>query len=217
MTAYERIRDALESGGYATKDNGHGRLRSQCPAHTSSTAESRPLAVTAIEGKALIYCHAGCDKTSVMAALSLTVADLFDSPKGAEYVYPGGRRTVYTPTSSGRSHRDRPQPPTGDRSRRRSRLYVTQRRTGRARRRAGRRRAGGSAAQGAGKAHLADWYRCAASVTVVADKDRPGRKHAEQVAGHAWPLAPRRCGSSPQRSARSRRRHVAAGKALDGG
>ena len=43
-----------------------------------------------------------------------------------------------------------------------------------------------SAAQGAGKAHLADWEPLRGKhVTVVADKDEPGRKHAEQVAGHA--------------------------------
>jgi len=218
MTAYERIRDALESGGYATKDNGHGRLRSQCPAHTSSTAESRPLAVTAIEGKALIYCHAGCDKTSVMAALSLTVADLFDSPKGAEYVYPGGRRTVYrTPdkkfrqkvTGTDRSlfH--------GDRIAAASHVYVTEgEQDVLAAEAVG--AAAVSAAQGAGKAHLADWEPLRGKhVTVVADKDEPGRKHAEQVAGHALAAGAASVRIVTAAVGKDLADHIAAGKTLD--
>jgi hypothetical protein len=77
-TAYERIRDALETGGHATIDTGHGKLRAQCPAHTSATPNSRPLAVADKEGRALLICHAGCDYTSVLDALGLTPRDLFN-------------------------------------------------------------------------------------------------------------------------------------------
>lgn len=187
MTAFERVRDALESGGYATKDNGHGVLRSQCPAHTSSTTDSRPLAVRAIEGKALIHCHGGCEKESVAEALNLTMRDLFDNPKGAEYPYPGGNRTVYrTPDKQFRQkvtgidrslfH--------GDRINDAGHVYVTEgEQDVLAAEAVG--AVAVSAAQGAGKAHLADWEPLRGKhVTVVADNDEPGRKHADQVAQH---------------------------------
>jgi hypothetical protein len=70
MTAYETVVDKL--GGFR---NGMAR----CPAHEDS---SPSLSVT--EGKdgdrAVLHCHAGCTIEQIVAALGLTVNDLFDKP-----------------------------------------------------------------------------------------------------------------------------------------
>jgi len=88
VTAYERLRDALESGGKTVRDNGHGRLNAQCPAHDDGNPS---LSVTAIEGSVLLHCHAGCQVEDVLAAVEFTKADLFDNRRHTTYTYPGGR------------------------------------------------------------------------------------------------------------------------------
>jgi hypothetical protein len=98
VIAFERIRDALESGGLATIDTGYGRLRAQCPGHTSATPNSRPLAVADKEGRALLICHAGCEYTTVLDALGLTARDLFDETTRAE---PRGHRGFPRDASAG--------------------------------------------------------------------------------------------------------------------
>ena len=81
-TAYERIRSALESRG-TTKETGDTKLVAQCPAHDDRNPS---LSLTGIEGSALLYCHAGCSQADVVAALGLTMADLFDIRREATYV-----------------------------------------------------------------------------------------------------------------------------------
>lgn len=83
--AVQRIEAALKAKGL------RGRGSSwQCPAHK----DRRPsLSVGAGEGgrNAVITCHTGCETGEVMAALGLTLADLFDEPrpeKTVEAVYP---------------------------------------------------------------------------------------------------------------------------------
>ncbi len=183
MTAYGRLREALYEAGCAVNDNGFGKLRSQCPAHTSSTPDSRPLTVTAIEGSAMLYCHAGCEAAQVLDALGWKMADLYDNPKGAEYLYPGGRQVHRTPAKkfwqSGKK---------GDRSLFRADripaadhiLVVEGEKDCLAAEAVG--ATAVCSAQGAGKAHHADWTPLRdKAVTVIADNDEPGRKHAAQV------------------------------------
>lgn len=182
-TAYQRFIDDL--GPAIVKDDGH-RAMARCPAHDDNQAS---LAITGIEGQVLVFCHAGCETVDVMAALNRTMADLFDdnNPRtnGAFYRYNGGRVVRRTPDKrfwqSGSSH-DRslfhveklPKPP--------ATVYIPE----------GEKDClaiesiGGIAvcsAMGAGKAHLFDWKPLKDfDVIIIADRDEPGRKHANQVA-----------------------------------
>lgn len=181
MTAHERVVDALRAHG-RNVIGGDTKAKAQCPAHDDNTPS---LSVTAIDGSALIYCHAGCSTDDVLGALGLTARDLFDDPRGATYDYPDGRQVHRTPAkkfrqsgnTKGRAlfHADR----IGDACL----VYVTE----------GEKdvlaieSAGGTAvcsAMGAEKAHRFDWSPLKGlDVIVVADKDGPGRGHASQVAG----------------------------------
>lgn len=73
MSALERVRQALTDHGC------RGRGESwQCPAH-----EDRSPSLSVKQGKdgAVLYCHSGCPVEDVLAALGLTLADLFDRPR----------------------------------------------------------------------------------------------------------------------------------------
>lgn len=179
--AYERLRDALQAHGSTIKETGTDKLIAQCPAHDDS---SPSLSVTGIEGSALLYCHAGCQAEDVLAALEMSKADLFDNKRQATYIYPGGRKV----------HRraDKQFPQSGnkaDRSLFRSDriadvehvLVVEGEKDVLAAESVG--AAAVCSPMGAGKAHLADWEPLRGKhVTVVADNDGPGAKHAAEVA-----------------------------------
>lgn len=99
-TAYERILDALREHGAAVRDTGASKASAQCPAHEDQTPS---LSVTGIEGQTLIYCHAGCQPVDVLAALGLSMRDLYDEPKPrrrkgieahAVYRYDNGRQVI---------------------------------------------------------------------------------------------------------------------------
>jgi hypothetical protein len=179
-TAYERILNRLRDHGHVTEN--HDGARAKCPAHNGTSSTS--LVIRPIDGSVLIYCHAGCQTVDVLAALQLQTRDLYDARNGAEYVYPDGRRVHRTPNKTfyqkgntkGRAlfHADR----IGDAGT----VYVPE----------GEKdvlaaeSVGAIAvcpAMGAGKAHKFDWSPLGGRhVVVVADRDRPGRKHGCQVA-----------------------------------
>lgn len=180
MTAYERVREILESRG-TVKEPSTGRLVAQCPAHDDRNPS---LSVTGIEGSVLLYCHAGCATAAVVEALGITMADLFDNRRDTTYEYPGGRRV----------HRkaDKSFPQSGNKDDRS--LYRADR-LGEARHVLvcegekdvlAAESVGAVAvcpAMGAGKARLFDWSPLRGRyVTVVADDDVPGHKHAAEVA-----------------------------------
>lgn len=83
MSPVERVRAAAEARGLDPKRNGRG-YRMLCPAHE----DRRPsLDVDqADDGRALLKCRAGCNTENVVAALGLTMRDLFDPH--AAYVPP---------------------------------------------------------------------------------------------------------------------------------
>lgn len=83
-TAYDRIRDALEQHGQRITTQGHHQLQAQCPAHEDNNPS---LSVTNGDGMTLLYCHAGCDTTNILAELDLTKSDLYDDPRGQTYDY----------------------------------------------------------------------------------------------------------------------------------
>jgi len=93
-TAYQRVLDALHEHGSTVKANNGTRATAQCPAHEDRNPS---LAVTGIEGQVLVHDHGGCHIEDVLAAVNLTMADLFDEPKGATYVYGDGRKVHRSP------------------------------------------------------------------------------------------------------------------------
>lgn len=72
----------------AVKSTGANKWVARCPAHDDG---SPSLAVTAVSGRVLIHCFAGCESADIVAALNLTMPDLFDSPRELEYRYDNGR------------------------------------------------------------------------------------------------------------------------------
>lgn len=75
-TAYERVTAALvASTGYQAANAAAPWL---CPAHDD---QNPSLAVSNGEGKVKLFCHAGCDTRSVVDALGLSMADLFDEKR----------------------------------------------------------------------------------------------------------------------------------------
>lgn len=183
MTAYDRWRDQLEDHGCQTRDHGD-RLQAQCPAHEDREPS---LSITKIEGEVLAYCHAGCSTDDILDALDFTRADFYDEPRGRTYTYGDGRTVHRTPDKKFRQ--------TGNTAgtalyrveildqRPQAQVYVVE----------GEKDVhaleaiGATAvcpAMGAGKANRFDWTPLVGrDVTVVADKDKPGAKHASQIAG----------------------------------
>lgn len=88
MTAFARVVAALEAHGSTVKSTGSSKCSAQCPAHEDRAPS---LSVTGTEGQTLVYCHAGCQTADVLAALDLAAADLFDTRRGVDYRYDGGR------------------------------------------------------------------------------------------------------------------------------
>jgi len=137
-----------------------------------------------IEGQVLVNSHAD-DKHQVLEAVGLTVADLFDEPRGAVYNYSDGRTVYRSPDKKFRQSGNTrgtalyraellPQRPEAH-------VYVTE----------GEKDVhalesiGATAvcpAMGAGKANRFDWNPLSGrDVTVIADDDEPGEKHAAKV------------------------------------
>ncbi|MDA1095368.1 MAG: AAA family ATPase [Acidobacteria bacterium] len=60
------------------KAAGAGGYAARCPVHEDRVAS---LSIKeGADGRALLHCHAGCDTPTILAALGLTLADLFDAP-----------------------------------------------------------------------------------------------------------------------------------------
>ena len=79
MGGYERVVEALRERDLLAPSWGGGQ-RALCPSHN----DTRPsLSVgEGDDGRALVYCHAGCAVADVVAALDLDMGDLFASPAG---------------------------------------------------------------------------------------------------------------------------------------
>lgn len=185
MTAYDRLTDALRTAGMRVTHPRDGQAKSQCPAHDDRDPS---LSLTWIEDQVLVYCHAGCHTEDVLAALDLTMPDLFDEPRGASYRYDDGRIVHRTPdkrfrqsghtTGTGQLYRlaEVKQAIANGTT-----IYIVE----------GEKdvhalEAIGVVAtcspMGAGKWHKADPSPLhGANIVVVADKDEPGEKHANDV------------------------------------
>lgn len=77
---FTKVTDALHTHGHSVKIATDKRnAKAQCPAHDD---HSPSLHVTCGETRVLIKCHAGdgCDPKDILAAIGLTLADLFGEP-----------------------------------------------------------------------------------------------------------------------------------------
>jgi 5S rRNA maturation endonuclease (ribonuclease M5) len=74
MRPFERMIGELELRDRQVRYLGHARAQAQCPAHPDRTPS---LSITEADGKALVYCHAGCSIEDILAALGLENGDLF--------------------------------------------------------------------------------------------------------------------------------------------
>ena len=179
--AFNRVCAAFRDNGLAVIDKGGDRADAQAPGHSGA---DRSVSIRSIEDRVLVNCHAGEQLDDVLAAVGLQMRDLFDNPKGSTYSYPDGRQVHRSPdkkfrqsgNTQGRSLFR------ADRLADAETVYVVE----------GEQdvlaieSAGGTAvcsAMGAGKAHLFDWEPLRGKqVVIVADRDEPGRRHANDVA-----------------------------------
>ncbi len=211
--AYDRLVEDLRKDGRSIKEIGDGRATAQCPSHHDANPS---LSLKRIPDSVLVYCHAGCSTAKVMKALGRNLANLFDNNKSTSYRYSDGRIVNRLPNKSfpqqgntnGKAlfHVEM----IGDTQT----VFVVE----------GEKdvlsieSASGfavSSAMGAGKAHLADWAPLAGKdVTIVADPDEQGRKHATQVAQILAPIAAS-VAIVEAAVGKDASDHVAANKALD--
>lgn len=84
------VLDRLRLSGHTPHKSGEGWV-STCPAH-EDRAPSLSVGRGA-DGRALVYCHAGCENTAILAALGLSASELFphDGPARGR-VHPARRR-----------------------------------------------------------------------------------------------------------------------------
>ena len=95
MTAVERLYDLLSERG--TVRGRPERFQAQCPAHPDSRP-SLAVAVGETGDRAVLKCFADCSTDDVLAALGLTIQDLFDEPREpAEHSQPP-QRGEWTPS-----------------------------------------------------------------------------------------------------------------------
>lgn len=87
--AFDRILAALADDGRPVSHPRNGQARTRCPAHDGQADDS--LSIKRVEGQALIWCFAHCPTEDVVAALGLSMSDLYDDPRGATYRYDDGR------------------------------------------------------------------------------------------------------------------------------
>ena len=91
---YQRVIDELETQGLLVSSYFGENQMAHCPGPSHSGGDQRPsLSVKeGDDGRALLYCHAGCTLIEVVNALGLSMSDLFgdetdDNRIVAEYVY----------------------------------------------------------------------------------------------------------------------------------
>lgn len=107
-TAYDRVVEALRAHVPSVKANQREAL-ANCPAHDDKHPS---LGVTKIEGSVLICCRSQqCETDAILEAIGLTLPDLYDTRRGADYRYDDGRVVHRTPGKQFRQSGSRKTPP----------------------------------------------------------------------------------------------------------
>src|SRR4051794_3359127 len=86
----DTVTTALERHGCRQQ----GRGSWTCPSHGDRSAS---LSVTKKDDKVVIYCHAGCAPEQIVAAVGLTMRDLFTGGGGGAGIPPNNGATVQRP------------------------------------------------------------------------------------------------------------------------
>lgn len=206
MTAYENVIAALERVNLSHKDLGGGKVEAQCPSHDDRQPS---LSVSRGEKGVLLHCQAGCETADVVAALGLTMSDLFDEPStngnghrevvaAYDYVDEEGRPLFGVARLPGKDFRQRrPDGSWGIKGVRRVLYRLPQvidavkagktvwiaegEKDVHALEAAGQVATTNPGGAGKWRAEYGEHLRDA-RVAILADKDAPGRKHARQVA-----------------------------------
>lgn len=183
ILAIDRLREAWQKQGLAWKDTSSSTASAQAPGHSG---KDQSVSVRQIDGQVLIHCHAGEDTADVLDAMGLTSGDLFDNPRGVEYRYQDGRVVNRTPNKKFRQSGNtagnalyRVETLPTDRT---ATVFVAEgEKDVHALESVGAVAVCG--AMGAGKSKKFDWTPLEGRpVTIVADNDEPGYKHAAEVA-----------------------------------
>lgn len=189
MTTLDRLRDAWHAAGLNWTDTSATTASAQAPGHSPA---DKSVSITQIAGQALMHCHAGEDTSTVLAEVGLTTADLFDSPKGVTYEYSDGRTVHRSPNKRFRQagntdgtalYRVENLPEGKD-----LQVFVVEgEKDVHALESVG---AHAVTSGGASTARKRDWTPLQGRhVTIVADDDQPGHKHAAQVAAELENIA----------------------------
>lgn len=183
--AFDRICEAFRSNGLAVIPRGSEQASAQAPGHSP---EDRSVSIRSVQGQALMYCHAGEQLNDVLAAVGLTMRDLFDNQRDIRHPYPDGRVVWRSYDKTGGKSFTQRGTTTGNALYRADQIgdaetvFVVEGEKDCAAMESVKATAV-SSAMGANKAHLADWSPLhGKNVIVVADKDEPGRAHATAVA-----------------------------------
>jgi hypothetical protein len=64
-------------------DRGGGQYSALCPAHEDKNPS---LSIREIDDRLLLCCHAGCYANEIVAAVDLSLAELFNTPRNKHYV-----------------------------------------------------------------------------------------------------------------------------------
>lgn len=98
VSSYHKVLERLEEHGSRFSRKGDTSSMAQCPAHDDNNPS---LEITKTDGKTLLKDHGGCDTEAVVAALGLSMADLYDDDKrrGNNHDKPVGRRARRSTTN----------------------------------------------------------------------------------------------------------------------
>lgn len=83
--AYEEVLDAIEEQGLLGPLLGDGQQMFRCPSHDDRKASAS--LQEGHDGRALVYCHAGCDVEDLVEDLGLEMKDLFSEKRTTEATY----------------------------------------------------------------------------------------------------------------------------------
>jgi hypothetical protein len=80
--AFDRVIAALEAAGRQPRVYGSGKATAHCPGPGHDRGDQHPsLKISPGKDGALVYCFALCNTEDVLAAIGLTMAELFDEPR----------------------------------------------------------------------------------------------------------------------------------------